>query len=650
MNLTPIYELRSRLRTAMIAGTNLLSEDFRLKKAVEDIKPLEALSPVFAKIGQLTATLLSETCQDKEGVLIDTITLVDALLCTQGQVAVAGEMQPITANSIGSVITNASYSVVKTVVEALTTSGNGHYQFVVDTHNTNPEIFKDYRIKAAMIAALGASYTELADLVARWLKEEGREIIPLLQKDFEPKGKKEMVRRVQVMEAVAGAECNDFYLKMLPEAQKDVKNAFIYALRHHTDNVELLLELLKKEKGNTKKIAYFALATMEDERAEQLFKELYQKKPSDVMTYLRMSTTKWAAKMVSECFINQLGKCKEADYGQGDNLFTTKEIETLGLTLKALVGKKGSEICEAFRIAYEIDEIYYKVEEENKLGVWKTFIPRKEITASSSEVKGFSEIMPYFLEMAIRLNPEEELCALAEELFEKKSKKNRNIPYFTAVLTAKMLGKEDCSEWLKKQMFAAGVEGKKKKSLSNYIVNAIKGLVYHENKNRYVLRTYLRNDVTNTDNIYEQPVTQDIVGKVTDLFIEYASADIDREMSYFVNQKDKEYCKRLGDYFYRRAKVVVEQDRRFYWMALKECGYEKCEGLLVSYVQRNTNLSAWDVYSRLWELPGNVESFEKEIEEVHKMIRDGKVTVQNWNETVFYRYAENVKERKRDIF
>ena len=41
MEITPIYELRERLRAGMIAGTNLLSEDFRLRRAVQGIAPLE---------------------------------------------------------------------------------------------------------------------------------------------------------------------------------------------------------------------------------------------------------------------------------------------------------------------------------------------------------------------------------------------------------------------------------------------------------------------------------------------------------------------------------------------------------------------------------------------------------------------------------
>lgn len=51
MDTIPVYDLRGCLRAATIAGTNLLSEDFRLKRAYEAFEPLESASPVFAKIG-----------------------------------------------------------------------------------------------------------------------------------------------------------------------------------------------------------------------------------------------------------------------------------------------------------------------------------------------------------------------------------------------------------------------------------------------------------------------------------------------------------------------------------------------------------------------------------------------------------------------
>ena len=142
MDTEPIYELRDRLRAAGIAGTNLLSEDFRLKRAFEAFKPLETASPVFAKIGQLAQQLLSPDCQNPQGALLDTMTLVDAVICTLGAVDVQGEIEPaettITIQDAGSMIVNAPYSTLKELLEALTTSGSGHYGYVCDTRQNHP--------------------------------------------------------------------------------------------------------------------------------------------------------------------------------------------------------------------------------------------------------------------------------------------------------------------------------------------------------------------------------------------------------------------------------------------------------------------------------------------------------------------------------
>ena len=134
MDITPIYELRTRLRAAAIAGTNLLSEDFRLKRAVEAIQPLEAASPVFAKIGALARELLSPEQADKEGTLLDAITLVDALLCTQGEVTVTGEVQPLMIENRGNAVSNAPYSEVKALLDALLNSGGGRYSYLTEMH------------------------------------------------------------------------------------------------------------------------------------------------------------------------------------------------------------------------------------------------------------------------------------------------------------------------------------------------------------------------------------------------------------------------------------------------------------------------------------------------------------------------------------
>ena len=40
MNLQPLFDVKTRLEQAAIAGTGLLAEDFRLQRAAEALKPL----------------------------------------------------------------------------------------------------------------------------------------------------------------------------------------------------------------------------------------------------------------------------------------------------------------------------------------------------------------------------------------------------------------------------------------------------------------------------------------------------------------------------------------------------------------------------------------------------------------------------------
>ena len=84
MNLQPLLELQERLENCAIAGSRLLTEDFRLKRAVEAFAPLAAASPVFQKIQAQLNRLLDPATQDIPAVLMDTLALVDAVVYTQG--------------------------------------------------------------------------------------------------------------------------------------------------------------------------------------------------------------------------------------------------------------------------------------------------------------------------------------------------------------------------------------------------------------------------------------------------------------------------------------------------------------------------------------------------------------------------------------
>lgn len=122
MDITPIYELRERLKAGAIAGTDLITEDFRLKRAVEAMAPLEAAAPLFAKVGEMARAVIAPECPDRSEALLDAITLVDAVLCTQGAVAVNGPLEPIEITASGEAV-NAPYSTLAVLLDALTGTG-----------------------------------------------------------------------------------------------------------------------------------------------------------------------------------------------------------------------------------------------------------------------------------------------------------------------------------------------------------------------------------------------------------------------------------------------------------------------------------------------------------------------------------------------
>lgn len=671
MDISPLYELRARLRAAMLAGTNLLSEDFRLKRAAEAFAPLESASPVFAKIGQMVRKLTQPGQEDKEGLLLDAITLADAVLCTQGAVSVEESVEPVEdalENSGKATIVNAPYSALKPLLDALSSSGSGHYSYVTETHKEHPELFEDYRIKAAMVQALGASYAELADTVAEWLKEEGTQILPLLQSGFDPKGKREMVRRIQVMAAidtdVVNGETltNEFYIRMLPEAEKEVRQELIYALRLSPKNAEFLIELTKTEKGNAKKMAYYALAYLEDEKAEAAFREYYQKNPVDVMKYLVYVETKWASEFVAEVLKEQLGYLmsapdervkviiapakKDMEYRVGIVLSDERSV-LLGAALQALPGKSGSEISEVYSMAANLEDRNLYLGDGR---VWAGEVPPLESNRKLKErTLTFDKIMPALLHQALYLHPDKELCELAIKLYEvQDGKKGSRRDYFPAAVTAMLLTREDCCDWLEGQLTQKKLLGDKRNTeLYPLLERGLYGLKYDEQRREYVLffaHAYHKHPSGEPLPQLIHPVKAKIKGRFLDILTDCRDKAIDMLLNWCVDPEDEACCQKLGDYFYKRA--LESDDSRIYLSSLCHCNYSKCEGLAVSYYKKRSAFYLSEIPSYFRNLPGDAAARYAEAQKLYEIYKKGQLKVHNssaWGEEQLLAFVEELK-------
>lgn len=654
MDTTPIYELRARLRAAGIAGTSLLSEDFRLKRAYEAFKPLEAASPVFAKLGQLTTQLLAPNCPNLQGALLDTITLADAVICTLGTVDIKGEVAALdivdTERNTGSIIVNAPYSTLKELLEALTTSGSGHYAYVCDVRENRPELFRDYRVRYALVQALGAPYAELANEVKEWMKaDQDKTILPLLYKDFDPKGKKEMVRRVMVIDAIAGAEANDFYLEMLESAQKDIRLALLNALRHNLENVTLLLDLVKKEKGKNKDKVLELLAEMDDTKACDFYQQMMKKKPENALQNLKDTTTDWSAELVA-------AQCNEM-FAQIDALNIMSEekklevSERLQKVIRALFGKGGTAICECYRSLLarkdKINPLFretWKVDKKNnaidilRYGVIETTddAPSNSFIASARKIE---IALGKILHHSLIVNPDAALQELALELY------TEYVTFLPAAVTAKLIRNEECAQWL-----AASVPEQSKEHKAA-ILEAATYIKWDQKQERYLFAgSYVDTfadsyeyEYYNPHKTVEVPIELSHAKEVMDWLKQYETKAADDILGQWVALNDKEQCQEMGAYFYKRALVSPDYNSNIYYM--NACGWTVCKGLGIKYVQKNPNITSWSLYYWLIDLSKDKDAVMEEAKAICDTIKGGGIKLKNVKVQDFEKYMDSWYDR-----
>ena len=172
MNLQPLFDLKDRLEHAAVAGTGLLDEDFRLKRARESLTPLAAASPVFGKITAGVDALFSTPQEKRGGALLDVLALVDAVVYTQGSTGGEGELTPLASDGVGSLCV-LSYGQLHPLLEALKGTGSGRFSLVANAWKEHPEYFSDYRVLPALIEGLGDGYADMPIKMRRSLKEQG---------------------------------------------------------------------------------------------------------------------------------------------------------------------------------------------------------------------------------------------------------------------------------------------------------------------------------------------------------------------------------------------------------------------------------------------------------------------------------------------
>ena len=296
MNLQPLYDVKARLEQAAVAGTGLLSEDFRLQRAAESLKPLAAASPVFGKIHQGLAGLLAAPREEQGGLLLDLLALTDAVVYTQGVSRADGALEPLPPGP-GTCLP-LSYSQLNPLLTALTGKGGGRLAVIKSVQETHPAFLGDFRVLPALISGLGDSYGELAELNLDILKSQTPAIVPLLKEGLDPAGKKEMARRVEVIAALEGTNAAPWLRELLPQARKEVRPAVLLALSGDPANLPLALELAKTEKGKNRQAVLTGLSRLDGEEVRAFWEAELEHEPGSIQ-FLENLTQDWASDLAA---------------------------------------------------------------------------------------------------------------------------------------------------------------------------------------------------------------------------------------------------------------------------------------------------------------------------------------------------------------
>jgi len=372
MNLEPLYELKNRLENVAIVGINLVKDDFRLQRAVDQMKGYASAAKVFKQIYEMGQKLIEGDEEDKCDLFLDLLALLDAVLCTQATTYSGDNLQKMeTTAGKENFYQELHYSELSQIVSAFTGTGGGRLAIIENAFETSPEMFDDFRLKNYMIDGLSDKYSGIADRITRELKKKDKDIVPLLKEGFNPQGKREMIARLDIIGAICKEDENDFYKYCIENGSKEMKENAISELKYCQDNIDYILDLIKTEKGSVKNKAYVSLLWMNDSRAEKEWDKFFKKKPFDNIYSFQFTNQQWAIDYLNNfigVYIEEL-KNKTLKTAEERRVVENEVAKICSVSFNKEIDKKLDYYRELYPYnKYEVKRIlsYYIVTQPNK--------------------------------------------------------------------------------------------------------------------------------------------------------------------------------------------------------------------------------------------------------------------------------------------
>jgi hypothetical protein len=260
MSIPVLIQTYDEVRRLAIAGSVVAPGDFRLKKLLPPLDQAGQKAPVFARVGEAIRRLVESDEKTSASALLELTTLVTAILYTQGETGIEGELVPIKTVPLKRPKTQVSARVLKPLQEALTTTGSGRLEIIRDAFEQGA--CHDLRLIAPALSALDDSYAEVADFVLeKILPLYGAAIVPELQATFDPKGRAGHVRRLLLMHQLDPEAARPFVRHALEEGSTEVRVSAIRCLGDSPEDLPFLLEQVKAKAKDVRSAALKALGS-----------------------------------------------------------------------------------------------------------------------------------------------------------------------------------------------------------------------------------------------------------------------------------------------------------------------------------------------------------------------------------------------------
>ena len=581
--MNPLTELKERLVYISVAGTQLLSEDFRLKKATESFAPLAEKNPVFKKIYTDLQKLLGAEKEQQGFLLLNLLGLIDAVLYTQASSGIEGNMEELSqTKNLGKPI-QIRYSQIAPLLQALSTTGSGRMEILCNTIANYPYYFQDYRILHALINDLTDSYTEMAKLVYKLLKVLGtgemisvrdpddyytpyygskqyylpqinqEQLIAQLKQGFDLQGKQAMVKRVSLVAEIAKEKENEWYFYLLENANKNIRNQAILSLGCSKENIPRLMEMLKTEKGKAKEAVYKVLSEFDDQEMISFWIEELKVHPELALNF-KFTNSNEIADVIAENF-----KAELINYLENEDAILAGWKEWLPY-------KPSDKVLEIYQWCAENQAKYSKL----KIG--------------TSVQNHLMHTLRYNLQESLILS-----CPSAKYLHtgDKINLKNLNDDDFNKIssflnsitLSQKSIFDKVCFAADLLTLSASEVYEKWNKNQSSLLMRWFQYITYTNDKYNCWLWSHL--DSENMEQIgctLKEPLDP----RWFDFFI---LKQWDSYLFQLTPQNSPEINKKVGEYFYQKAihptaKYFSSADICNCMQMMKQCGCEKFEGIL----------------------------------------------------------------------